>query len=153
MVGSSAEATKVIPDLIDIIINRAEGVFLWVSFVVQTLKMEIHRGSWTEARRNAVNAAPGDLWGYYEHIVNRLESGGGAGLSEGIRMLQWVVFAKRPMSLSELQYAITVDQPGFYSIGVMEQSEGIIASASELEKRLLVVSGGLLEANHQPTAG
>lgn len=68
-------------------------------------------------------------------------------------MLQWVVFAKRPLSLSELPYAITVDQPGFYSIGVMEQSEGIIASASELEKRLLGVSGGLLEANHQPTAG
>lgn len=79
MVGSSAEATTVILDLIDIIINRAEGVFLRVPFVVQTLEMEINRGSWTEVLRNAVNAAPEDLWGYYEDILNRLESGGGYG--------------------------------------------------------------------------
>lgn len=144
VVGTSIYDDNAISELVELIITRAQGIFLWVSFVVKALRDESHNGGSITALNNTLNAVPGDLWGIYEAIVGQMETGR-EGESEGRKMLEWVVFAKIPMTLPDLMCAITIGGPGVHSISSLERSDAMTASASQLEKRLLSASSGLLE--------
>lgn len=139
VVGNSSYDQIEVKKLIEEIITRSQGVFLWVNFVVQELRNESDGGSSISKLKAALNTVPGSLWGIYERILGRLEM---ESESEGMRMLEWVLFAARPLGLIEFRYAIAVGAPGFTSF---DKSDIITATESQFEKRLLRASGGLLE--------
>ncbi|KAL6892126.1 hypothetical protein GGI43DRAFT_414173, partial [Trichoderma evansii] len=59
--------------LIDSIVNRASGVFLWVSLVVKSLISGIRDGDDTEALYHRLCSLPADLENLYEHIFMQIQ--------------------------------------------------------------------------------
>ena len=61
-------------------------------------------------RRKALNALPPDLLGAFRGIINRIRESPRKSHAEfGLRVLMWLHFAYRPLSLEELQHALAVE--------------------------------------------
>ncbi|KFZ23512.1 hypothetical protein V502_02005 [Pseudogymnoascus sp. VKM F-4520 (FW-2644)] len=84
------------------LMDRAEQTFLWISIVLG----ELQRLSNTSPARikRVLEAAPKDITELYTNLIQKIMEEG----SECIQILAWTTFAKRPLSLEELQIAIAV---------------------------------------------
>ncbi|KFY69494.1 hypothetical protein V496_00200 [Pseudogymnoascus sp. VKM F-4515 (FW-2607)] len=84
------------------VMNRAEQTFLWISIVLG----ELYRLQNTSPARikKTLDAAPDDITALYTNLLQKIMNGG----SDGIQILAWITFAKRPLSLEELQTVIAV---------------------------------------------
>jgi hypothetical protein len=86
-----------------VLIDGANGMFLWVSLMLD----ELHNSKRTT--RNAIQAnlkiLPKDLPKLYRNILNKIEPDD---LEIAKTILQWVVWATRPLHLRELAVAIAV---------------------------------------------
>ncbi|KAI1116549.1 hypothetical protein F5Y14DRAFT_407127 [Nemania sp. NC0429] len=72
IVESKGEAISVILDpVISIIIERANGVFLWVKLVLQELISEATKGKRAEELSQILGGIPDDLRDYYARIIQR----------------------------------------------------------------------------------
>lgn len=60
--------------LLETIVERASGVFLWVVIVVRSLLVGLADGSCLEELEQAVEDYPGELSELYEHMFNRMKS-------------------------------------------------------------------------------
>ncbi|KAF7952664.1 hypothetical protein EAE96_005895 [Botrytis aclada] len=98
----------------DTLLERASGIFLWVKLVIHNLRELTHcEENFTESSVSRVPTRLDDLYNaIYEYLL-RMES------RVALRILGWVVFARRPFSLGELKAALDVYQS---SIEVSSQS-------------------------------
>jgi hypothetical protein len=60
-------------DLVHAIVNKAEGVFLWVYLVVQSLASGLAEGDPIHMLRHRVDQCPSDLGEYFESILERVD--------------------------------------------------------------------------------
>jgi hypothetical protein len=60
-------------DLVDAIVNKAEGVFLWVYLVVKSIASGLAEGDPTSMLRHRVDQCPSDLGEYFESILERVD--------------------------------------------------------------------------------
>lgn len=101
----------------DCIVEKSQGVFLWVSLVLKDLDRYARKGAFTMASlEKRVHKLPKELGGpngFYRAIVESLirrhgedenqdEEEREEGLGRGRRILSWVTFPKRPISIDEL---------------------------------------------------
>ncbi|KFY96739.1 hypothetical protein V498_02511 [Pseudogymnoascus sp. VKM F-4517 (FW-2822)] len=84
------------------IINRAEQTFLWISIVIG----ELYRLQNTSPARikKTLEAAPNDITELYTNLLQKIMDKN----SDCVLILAWITFAKRPLSLGELQTVIAV---------------------------------------------
>jgi hypothetical protein len=84
--------------------KKAQGVFLWVVLVTQMLKKDYDRGDIHKAHSRLESVPPGLHSLFHEMIHRNAED------PEGNRyllsVLQWIAFARRPMSLQDLYFAV-----------------------------------------------
>lgn len=130
-------------DLKEKVISQARGVFTWVKLLIQELKQQTY-GVTVQDLKNTLEELPPGLQGLYGRVFQKFDIGRN---EEARRVFEWVLFARRPMTLSELRYAIAIGSPAhnFGSISSMEQSEAIVKTSSRMEQRLYKICGGLLE--------
>ncbi|KAH8892902.1 hypothetical protein GQ53DRAFT_718515, partial [Thozetella sp. PMI_491] len=81
--------------------NKASGVFMWVVLVVRILNKEYDRGNIISLERR-LDEIPSDLYGLFENIISRDYEN----LEQLWLCIQWVLFAKRPLTREELYFAI-----------------------------------------------
>jgi ankyrin repeat protein len=81
--------------------EKASGVFMWVVLVVGILNKEHDRGR-VHALRQKLQEIPGDLHDLFRDILTRDTHN----KDELVLCIQWVLFAKHPLSLEQLYFAI-----------------------------------------------
>ncbi|RKK67488.1 hypothetical protein BFJ69_g14456 [Fusarium oxysporum] len=91
--------SSTIPDLIT---KRADGVFLWAWLMVkQVLDLE-REGIGLQEIEAKIGSVPQELDDLYCELIQNMGS-------DSLKLIQWVCFATRPLSLDELRWAMLVD--------------------------------------------
>ncbi|KAF4311362.1 HET-domain-containing protein [Botryosphaeria dothidea] len=81
--------------------EKASGVFMWVVLVVEILNREHDRGR-MHALRRRLQEIPSDLHELFRDILTR----DSRNTDELVLCIQWVLFAKQPLSPEQLYFAI-----------------------------------------------
>ncbi|OQV08393.1 NACHT domain-containing protein [Cladophialophora immunda] len=96
-IGKSQRSEKIKNE----VLQRANGIFLWVVLVVRMLQKEYDRGR-IHALQKRLNEIPDGLDKLFKDILTR-----DARNSDDLLLcLQWILFAKRPLKREELYFAI-----------------------------------------------
>ena len=131
-----------IPDLITV---RANGVFMWARLVVKRILTLERKKEGLKRIEKEICAIPPDLGKLYNDIISRMDE-----KPASLKMFQWICFAKRPLTLNELRWAMIVD-PNCHpnrrqeSLQDCESMEEYIGDSVRMEGRVKVLSCGLAE--------
>lgn len=126
------------------ILMKAGGVFMWVVLVVQVLNTEFVRGrrSRVEQRLQEIPAGLSDL---FKDILKRDSTN----IPDLLLCIQWVLFAKRPLTLKEFHFAMLSGLPELQEKPCVYDSE----NDTDEDMRLYVTgsSKGLAEITKSTT--
>ncbi|KAJ9331895.1 hypothetical protein DTO027B5_6298 [Paecilomyces variotii] len=106
------------------LLERSSGIFLWVVLVVQMLNKLIDRGQIHKIRQELLKI-PNGLHELLEDILMR----GDRNMAEMVLCLQWILYAKHPLSCEELYFAILS--------GIEPELESFTESNPEITKALM----------------
>jgi ankyrin repeat protein len=125
---------KLASEIRSIVQVRASGIFLWVVLVTRILNELYDRGRKRQLRQR-LDAIPSGLHNLLEEIVQK----DSPEEDEMLLAFQWILFARRPLSLKEFYHAMTAtfetgDDTGLNDISV-----------DDMERFLLDTSKGLAE--------
>lgn len=139
---------------------HAHGVFLWAEHIIPILKEQPPDIPISELE-DFLLRMPKPMQDMYDSILQKLELAPIVEFDETRRMLEWVLFAERPLKLDEFRFALAVGlSPGFTSLASLDEAS-YLPSLSEMEARINRLSGGLLEVglpeapteSTEPTSG
>jgi len=101
----------------DYIVRHAQGVFLWVRLVCDELE-NFAMGGGTEKRIfDFLKSLPTELDKFYERILHIMGGGTEQDVVDGIKMFRFVLFAGRPLTVSELQHALAIPDDSDSDLG------------------------------------
>lgn len=104
-ISLSERNSTAIEELRHLVLPKSQGVFLWVKFVVIELKHGTMKGRTVQEMRAMVDSIPADLEAVFDRMFERLDGSRGVELRT---MFQWILFAQRPLTLSEFRYALAI---------------------------------------------
>lgn len=121
----------------DYLLKGADGMFLWVSLTLSELRN--FNGTSEESIRNKLEQLPKDVIAVYRSILGSIKDKDQA---VARRILQWVTYALRPLSVPELKTVIALrsDDKSISSIKSREENN--------LERFLWSIFGPLLKIDH-----
>jgi len=122
------------------LIDGANGMFLWVSLILEDLKRS--RTTMPRAIREKLKTLPRDLPGVYINILRKIQT---EDQTTAESILQWVVWAARPLTLEELKIAIAI-QPERTSMASMVDD-----MHTDLRQVLRLVFGAMLRIEADDT--
>lgn len=133
-----------IEDLQQKICQQANGVFLWIWLVLDTLLKELTEGASLEELHKILDTLPAELEQLYIALINRIPT---RYRREGYVMLEIVLRAKYPLSLQELWDAEQCsykrpDKVGHYKCFLQGD---MIVNAETKSRRIISRCGGLIE--------
>ncbi|KAJ4175643.1 hypothetical protein NW767_015719 [Fusarium falciforme] len=133
--------SSTIPDLI---IKRADGVFLWAWLIVkQVLDLE-REGIGLKEIEAKIRSVPQKLDALYCELIRNMSS-------ESLKLMQWICFATRPLSLDELRWAMLVDADCPHrSLRACQSEEDYISDNGRMKRRVQTLSCGLAEVTLSP---
>lgn len=92
-------------ELCDFIEQKADGVFLWARLVLDQV-LDLRRSHTVKHIRKQIEEIPAQLEDFYKEKLEDIRKEEDA---QGLRILQWVYFAARPMTLGDLRIALLLD--------------------------------------------
>jgi ankyrin repeat protein len=87
--------------------DRADGVFLWARLTVEGLLSGIRNGDSLESMSETIKFTPSKLEDIYRELVSDIIAKGST--VETIWLVQWVLYAERPLTLTEIRHALSCD--------------------------------------------
>lgn len=127
------------------IVKKANGVFQWVVLIVRIILSHLRDGKNLAAAFKKLESVPAELDDLYYQI---LQSKYGEDRPQCLLLFQWVCFARRRLSLSELRFAMVVDlDTSNGSIRKCQDSDYFAESDEDLRRLLRTLSGGLVEVS------
>lgn len=133
-------------EILNTILDRANGIFLWARVALETALRLDREGRSLHFIQVAINAIPPTLEELFESLINTLE---GEERAVSLKMMQWICFAKRVMSLDELRWAMVADDDlSKASLEDCRRDPLFIAEDERLKRRLTTLSCGLVEVVH-----
>lgn len=146
--GWDQEAESARRELENALTLKSKGVFLWARFRVLQLVKSINDGACSlETAIQLLDSESNDMSPIYEAILLR-------NIEESLRpqalhFLQWVCLAERPLSVSELRFAMACDDNNVHENQTRcEDSKGFVEEDSRMRKLIRSLSGGLAEIRH-----
>ena len=127
-----------IPSLIT---DSASGVFMWACLVVrQTLDLDNDEVGLKEIEQK-IKDIPSELDELYRELVQ------GMGEKQAsLKMVQWICFATRPLSLDELRWAMAVEPDCSHrSLRECQKNRRYISDKDRMKRRVQTLSCGLAE--------
>jgi len=115
---------------------QSAGVFLWVVLVVNILNEVYDRGGGLCAMLKKLDEIPSDL----HHVYDKILSASSDGVRERIKLLQWVLVAKRPLWPDELYSAV------HHACSSADMDDVVTLSQDRLNTWLVNCSCGLIES-------
>lgn len=135
-VHSELSESKIPPDLI---IQRANGIFMWCRLVVRRLRL-VEMDA-TASIEEEIKCIPPRLDDLYLDLVNSLER-----KTDSLRLMQWVCFSTRPLTLDELCWAMAMaSQCSHRLVEQCQDDKNCVPSNEMFKRRLKSLSGGLIE--------
>ncbi|KAF2801832.1 uncharacterized protein BDZ99DRAFT_552523 [Mytilinidion resinicola] len=105
--------------LVENLVKKASGVFLWVTVVVASLLTGLSNGGQIEDLQAILDALPPDLEGLFHRILGNIEP---SHRSNAARLFQLVNAARRPLTLLQLFYADKYDLESTLKLATKESS-------------------------------
>ena len=126
------------------IVRNAQGVFVWVRLVREELIKYARSGCTESEIFGFLKSLPTELEEFYKHILTQLERGEARDIEIGQIMLQFVLFAFRPLRLEELRQALAIRGrlDAVFSFSDESFQKELIHG---IEKRIISCTGNLLE--------
>lgn len=138
--------------LIDAIVSKSRGVFLWTSLRVPKINRLLNDGAVAfEEISEFVADESTELLDFYKAIfVNDIEV---HLRKRSLLFMQWIALAQRPLTLTELRYALACDDEECTVFPICcEEVTTFISSDARMEKLTKSLSGGLAEVRHYTNA-
>ena len=124
------------------IISKANGVFLWVTLVMKRILTDVQSATQHELEAR-LRDIPVELNDLYRQMMQRIELDR---KSKVLQMVTVVLFAERPLTVSECRVALsTVRDPPYHSYVDMEADPNTISTDLQMSRRLQYFTEGLLE--------
>ncbi|RYP57864.1 hypothetical protein DL769_009241 [Monosporascus sp. CRB-8-3] len=122
-----------------LITNGASGVFMWALLVVnQVLDLE-REGAELEEIQAVVHSIHPDLDELYRGLIQRMSSA-------SMKLIQWICFATRPLTLDELRWAMVVEVDCQHrSLKACQSSPNYISDNDRMKRKVQALSCGLAE--------
>lgn len=140
--ASNTLTASTIPDLIT---ERADGVFMWARLVVNRALGLDNEGAGLKKIEAMVNSIHPELDELYCGLVQSIDD-----KPASLKLIRWICFAKRPLSLDELRWALVVDVVDAnypcQSLQQCENAEDYTPDCDTMERKLKTLSCGLAEA-------
>lgn len=145
------------PHLEKAILASCKDVFLWVAIVVHNLEQELRNGWTTMILQCILKGLPEELTELYAKLLSISEERNKGNYGETMKMLEWVILARRPLTLSEFNILFAFHHclgaqgslDGMRSLENIRQSQ--FPNAVELRKRIAHTCAGLLVVRPDPT--
>jgi hypothetical protein len=126
----------------DYIVERAQGVFVWVQLVKKELRAYDEEGLCTERDVfEFLKSLPTELEEFYERMLNNMGQRL-ADLRDGLKMLRFVLFACRPLTVSELLHTLPIPD---ISVTEFTASDKVIQNNVPPQRRIIHCGGNFLE--------
>ena len=127
------------------IIGKAQGVFLWVVLVIGILTAIKYES--VEVKRRRLREIPPELSQLYGNILEGMDSEERKGM---YLMIQWVIFAREPLTPEELLTAMAFDlEHNYPSLEKWQKSESYIDERSQIDGLIRVRSRGMIEVKQR----
>lgn len=134
------------------IVRRSSGNFQWTVLVLREVVDRYRDGYPLKQIRRRIQAIPSELEELYQELLRGVLD---EDLPHSLRLMQWICFALRPLSLRELRFATIVDaNTPYQSISDCQNAEecGYVETDEQMKKRIRHLSKGLAEAKqHENT--
>lgn len=123
--------------------NKASGVFLWVALVIPAIAKQYNEGRSVEEILGGLEKAPSDLKTIYEHILGLVDP---KFRRQTLHLMEWICLAERPLSLTELRFALAMDDSSIHPYQESAQgSTGFVENDMRMKDMTIGLSGGLAE--------
>jgi ankyrin repeat protein/nucleoside-triphosphatase THEP1 len=133
--GICAHVSTPIPALIT---TRANGIFMWARLVVQQVLNLDREGEDLGVIEAKICSIPQDLDDLYKGLIDTMKS-------PSLKLIQWICFATRPLSLIELRWVMALD-PNLLHRSLREfQFNADYPDDDRLKRRVQTLSCGLAE--------
>ena len=145
--SSNIQDGKNLRNLEKFITDKALGVFQWACLVTPTV-IKLYNGEESLEDIYAMLAKiPSELKEVYQHIIENVVNH--RHRSKTLHLMQWICLAERPLSLTELRFALAAEMCDSSSQLRCEDVNGFVESDNRMEKQVTSLSGGLAEVRHQ----
>jgi len=133
----SWRTSSTIPKLI---VDRANGIFLWALLVVNRVLDHELKGAELTMIEAEIRSIPPELNTLYHELARGMTSA-------SLKLIQWICFATQPLSLHELRWAMIVDADCPHkSLQRCRDNSNYIRDNDVMERKLKTLSCGLAEA-------
>ncbi|KAJ4200308.1 hypothetical protein NW759_015885 [Fusarium solani] len=127
-----------IPDLIT---RHAQGVFIWAYLVVEQILDLDNGGVGLKKIEDEIYSIPPDLDDLYHDLIRNVDE-----RAASLKLIQWICFAVRPLSLDELRWAMIVDADCSHkSLQECKSTKDYISDNGRMKRRVQTLSSGLAE--------
>jgi len=135
-------------EVVDNLIKRSKGVFLWVKLVILELEEQASTAGCTVADiENLLSSLPSELEDLYARILDKTAKFQITTSTVAVQLLQWVAYSVRPLTLPEVQEAMAVDICG-KSFSNTDLERNKLINPIHAERRLIALCGGLIEVKN-----
>ncbi|XMA11951.1 hypothetical protein WAI453_004742 [Rhynchosporium graminicola] len=127
------------------IVTKAEGVFLWVRLRLPKIIKSLNDGAWTLRRApQLLQAESNELFTQYEDIlIQKIDI---SLRKKSLHFLQWICLAERPLSVSEIRFAMACDDESMeLDVKRCQDTAGFVDSDERMRLLIKSLSGGLVE--------
>ncbi|KAF9766559.1 hypothetical protein IL306_001018, partial [Fusarium sp. DS 682] len=137
--SASRELTaSMIPELIT---KHAQGVFIWAYLVVDQILDLDNGGAGLRKIEDEIYSIPPDLDDLYHDLIRNVDE-----RPASLKLIQWICFSVRPLSLDELRWAMIVDADCQYkSLQECKNAKDYISDSGRMKRRIQTLSCGLAE--------
>ncbi|KAI1123462.1 hypothetical protein F5Y10DRAFT_51486 [Nemania abortiva] len=134
--------------LVEDIVDKADGVFLWVYLVVRSLKDGITNADTPSKLQKRLQELPSDLSGYFSHILNSVDK---IYWEDTAKVFQMAVQAQHPLPPGVLSVLDEEDPDYCVTVNMkMISSQQYEENVRVIERRLNARCKGLLEIRETP---
>jgi ankyrin repeat protein len=125
------------------ILERARGIFQWVTLVLPRVLSECKRGKSVESIQRTIRKLPPQLHDLYQFLLAEIPD---EDREYTLRLLRVVLLARRPLSVTEVRHAILIGPESSYtSWQEYLDHEDFTEDDEDMENRIVDLSKGLLE--------
>ncbi|KAF2192459.1 purine and uridine phosphorylase [Zopfia rhizophila CBS 207.26] len=133
--------THVLAQATEYIVKNAQGVFLWVKLVGEELLAYEEEGYSEAEIFEFLKQLPTELKDFYIHMLKKINKSE-SNLRDGVKMFQFVLFARRPLVVDELLHALSIpDSPN----AKFTPSDDDFQKRIPSERRIIPCGGNFLE--------
>ena len=142
--SSSIDACQALEDAI---VKKSLGVFQWACLVVPMVAERLNDGESSEEIHQMLARVPEELSAVYEHILTNVIKV--RHLARTLHLMQWICLAERPLSVTELRFAMASDDAYIRPSQLCcKDAKDFVETDDRMEKLIRSSSGGLAEVKH-----